>query len=62
LHIFSVGGLFKKYDGLAFTHLKCVVHWNAAEQSWDCPCHGARYSRFGKAINGPASKDLQPPK
>jgi Rieske Fe-S protein len=42
------------------THLHCVVHWNAAEQSWDCPCHGSRYSRFGKVINGPAVQDLEP--
>jgi glycine/D-amino acid oxidase-like deaminating enzyme/nitrite reductase/ring-hydroxylating ferredoxin subunit len=42
------------------THLNCIVHWNMAEQSWDCPCHGSRYSRFGKVINGPAIKDLEP--
>jgi glycine/D-amino acid oxidase-like deaminating enzyme/nitrite reductase/ring-hydroxylating ferredoxin subunit len=42
------------------SHLNCVVHWNAAEKSWDCPCHGSRYNRFGKVINGPAVKDLEP--
>ena len=39
-------------------HLNCIVHWNSAELSWDCPCHGSRYNRFGKVINGPSTKDL----
>ena len=41
------------------THAKCTVSWNYAEQSWDCPCHGARYSADGEVITGPASKDLK---
>jgi Rieske Fe-S protein len=40
------------------THLKCTVSWNITEQSWDCPCHGARYSADGKILNGPATRDL----
>jgi glycine/D-amino acid oxidase-like deaminating enzyme/nitrite reductase/ring-hydroxylating ferredoxin subunit len=40
-------------------HLGCIVHWNAAEASWDCPCHGSRFDRFGKVINGPANRDLE---
>lgn len=40
------------------THLGCHVHWNNAERSWDCPCHGARYSPTGKVLNGPAVRDL----
>jgi glycine/D-amino acid oxidase-like deaminating enzyme/nitrite reductase/ring-hydroxylating ferredoxin subunit len=40
------------------THMKCSVAWNLAEQSWDCPCHGARYSADGKVLNGPADIDL----
>jgi glycine/D-amino acid oxidase-like deaminating enzyme/nitrite reductase/ring-hydroxylating ferredoxin subunit len=40
------------------SHLGCIVHWNAAESTWDCPCHGSRYDRYGKVINGPANRDL----
>ena len=41
------------------THLQCEVKWNSAEKSWDCPCHGARYSYEGKVITGPADHDLE---
>lgn len=41
------------------THMKCSVAWNAAERSWDCPCHGARYSIEGEVLNGPADANLE---
>lgn len=41
------------------THAKCIVNWNNAEKSWDCPCHGARYDINGAVLTGPASKSLQ---
>ncbi|MCP3098147.1 FAD-dependent oxidoreductase [Myxococcus sp. K15C18031901] len=56
--------VYREPDGTAHavspvcTHLGCHVHWNGAERSWDCPCHGARYSPTGKVLNGPAMKDL----
>jgi glycine/D-amino acid oxidase-like deaminating enzyme/nitrite reductase/ring-hydroxylating ferredoxin subunit len=40
-------------------HLYCLVAWNPAERSWDCPCHGSRYDGTGRAIQGPTKKDLK---
>ncbi len=36
------------------THAQCIVHWNALETCWDCPCHGSHFSVDGEPINGPA--------
>lgn len=42
------------------THLQGIVSWNTTENTWDCPCHGSRFDREGRVINGPANSDLKP--
>ena len=41
------------------THVGCLVGWNTAERTWDCPCHGSRFTCDGKVIQGPALHDLE---
>jgi glycine/D-amino acid oxidase-like deaminating enzyme/nitrite reductase/ring-hydroxylating ferredoxin subunit len=41
------------------THMGCHVAWNNMEKSWDCPCHGARYSADGAVLTGPADRSLE---
>ena len=58
--------VYRDADGTAHrmsaicVHLGCVVAWNGCEKTWDCPCHGSRYDRFGSVFCGPANKNLPP--
>ncbi len=42
----------------ACPHIKCSVCWNTSEKSWDCPCHGSRFSYTGELLTGPSTSDL----
>jgi len=40
-------------------HMGCALKWNKAEHSWDCSCHGSRFSKEGKLLNNPATDDIR---
>jgi glycine/D-amino acid oxidase-like deaminating enzyme/nitrite reductase/ring-hydroxylating ferredoxin subunit len=56
--------VWKGHDGVAHavsascTHKGCIVTWNNAERTWDCPCHGSIFSADGGVIHGPAVEPL----
>jgi Rieske Fe-S protein len=57
-------GVYRDLDGelhavsLRCTHLGCLLRFNAAEHSWDCPCHGSRFAPDGTVLEGPAVEPL----
>ena len=46
-------------SGKRCPHMGCALKWNPQEHSWDCPCHGSRFTRDGKLIDNPATGDLK---
>ena len=58
-------GVYKNEQGEIFKvkpncqHLGCELAWNNLDKTWDCPCHGSRYTYKGKLIYGPSVKDLE---
>ena len=57
-------GAYRDEQGILYivnttcTHMGCELNWNSAERTWDCPCHGSRFSYDGKIIEGPAVNEL----
>lgn len=56
----SVGHLLKPTRPRC-PHLGCALEWNPRERSWDCPCHGSRFSQEGKLLDNPATGNLKKP-
>lgn len=52
-----VTGVFARKDRRC-AHMGCKLHWNAEEESFDCACHGSRFSKRGEIIDNPAQMDL----
>lgn len=50
-----------RFKGPRCPHMGCALHWNKEEHSWDCACHGSRFSEEGKRLNNPATNDLKKP-
>ena len=59
-------GVYRDADGRLWPvsvycpHLGYQLEWNPDELSWDCPCHGSRFDRFGNRISGPAQTPISP--
>lgn len=53
----SVGGMLS-FSQKRCPHLGCALKWNPDEHSWDCPCHGSRFSEDGRLIDNPAMENI----
>jgi len=61
-HLKGTSGIHNSTNNLlVLTHRDVgIIRWNPAEKTWDCPCHGSRFDRFGKVVTGPSNEDLHP--
>lgn len=67
-HVVTIGGkqvaAYRDPSGKIYTlspvcpHAGCIVQWNDAERTWDCPCHGSRFAATGQRAYGPSPSDL----
>jgi nitrite reductase/ring-hydroxylating ferredoxin subunit len=48
-----------RIGGKRCSHMGCVLQWNKEEQTWECPCHGSRFSADGKVLDNPACDGLK---
>ena len=48
-----------RVGGKRCSHMGCVLQWNKEEQTWECPCHGSRFSADGKVLDNPACDGLK---
>jgi Rieske Fe-S protein len=47
-------GALQRFSAIC-SRLGCIVNWNHAENTWDCPYHGSRFDPYGTVLNGPAN-------
>ena len=58
-------GVYKSQTGEVFkirpycAHLGCELYFNNIDKTWECPCHGSKFSYDGKLIEVPSNKDLK---
>jgi Rieske Fe-S protein len=64
-HVGKKTGVYKDIDGvlhavsITCTHMGCTLQWDNAEKTWDCPCHGSRFTYDGNIVYGPAVTPLE---
>lgn len=58
VNLWDSAGNFARFSKPRCPHMGCALRWNAQERSWDCPCHGSRFSEKGELLDNPATDNL----